>query len=263
MRVLPRLMLAKIAFRSFFLQSSWNYRGMMNMGFLYAIAPGLDRLHEPGPAREAAYLRHLEYFNTNPYFASIVMGVTLALEERLSHGEITEDIIHDTKEGLMTACAAIGDGLFWDSWRPFVAAAALTFAFGNYLMTPLIFLALYNLPHLYFRFFGIYWGYREGTHIIRSLRQFQFPQIRQGLRYGTLVLLAYLIPNHVNLHTPFLLTNLPLEYFYFGEKVVQGIGALLLVALGTTAYRARIDVLLISFLLMVCALVLYHWGILI
>lgn len=263
MRTLSRYMLARIAFRSFFLQSSWNYRGMMSMGFLYSISPGLDQLHGPGPAREAAYMRHLEYFNTNPYFSSIVMGVTLALEERLSRGEIAEDIIHDTKEGLMTACAAIGDGLFWDSWRPFVAAAALTFAFGNYLMTPLIFLALYNLPALYFRFAGIFWGYREGTHVIRSLRGFQFPQIRQNLRYGTLVLLAYLIPNHVNLHTPFLLTNLPLEYFYFGEKVVQGIGAIILVTLGTLAYRARVDVLLISFLLMVCALVLYHWGILI
>jgi PTS system mannose-specific IID component len=256
-------MLVKVAFRSFFLQASWNYRGMMSMGFLYAISPALDRLHPDSSAREAAYMRHLEYFNTNPYFASVVMGVTLALEERLSRGEIAEDIIHDTKEGLMTACAAIGDGLFWDSWRPFVAVAALTFAFGNYLMTPLIFLALYNLPHLYFRFAGIFWGYREGTHVIRSLRKFPFPQIRQNLRYGTMVLLAYLIPNHVNLHTPFLLTNLPLEYFYFGEKVVQGLGALILVTLGTVAYRARVDVLLISFLLMVCALVFYHWGILI
>lgn len=260
---LSRLMLTRIAFRSFFLQSSWNYRGMMSMGFLYAISPALDSIHDSQHAREDAYMRHLEYFNTNPYLSSIVMGVTLALEERLSRGEIAEDIIHDTKEGLMTACAAIGDGLFWDSWRPFVAAAALTFAFGNYLLTPLIFLALYNLPHLYFRFAGVFWGYYQGTHVIRSLRQFRFPQIRQNLRYGTMILLAYLIPNHVNLHTPFLLTNLPLEYFYFGEKVVQGIGALFLVTLGTIAYRARIDVLMISFLLMVCALVFFHWGILI
>jgi PTS system mannose-specific IID component len=256
MNNLNRLMLARVAFRSFFLQSSWNYRGMMSMGFLYAIAPALDQIHQNNDSREGAYMRHLEYFNTNPYFSSIVMGVTLALEERLSRGEINEDIIHDTKEGLMTACAAIGDGLFWDSWRPFVAAAALTFAFGNYLLTPLIFLALYNLPHLYFRFAGVFWGYYQGTHVIKLLRQFGFPQIRQNLR-------AYLIPNHVNLHTPFLLTNLPLEYFYFGEKVVQGIGAIFLVALGTIAYRARIDVLMISFLLMVCALVFYHWGILI
>lgn len=262
-RKLQSFTLLRIAFRSFFLQSSWNYRGMMNMGFLYAISPGLDIFHEAGSDREAAYTRHLEYFNTNPYFASIVMGVTLALEERLSRGEIGEDIIRDTKEGLMTACAAIGDGLFWDSWRPFVAALALVFAFGNYLMTPLIFLAIYNIPHLYFRFAGIFWGYREGTHVIRSLKKFQFPHIRKGLRYGTLVLLAYLIPNHVNVHTPFLLTNLPLKFFYFGEKVVQGICALLLVGLGTVVYRARVDVMLISFLLMICALVLFHWGILI
>ena len=233
------------------------------MGFLYALSPGLDKIYPEGPDREDAYIRHLEYFNTNPYFASIVLGVTLSLEERLSKGEITEDIIHDTKEGLMTACAAIGDGLFWDSWRPFVAVTALAFAFGNYLLTPLIFLTLYNIPHLYFRFAGIFWGYEQGTHVIRSLRSFNFPKIRETLRYGTMVFLCYLIPNHVNLHTPFLLTNVPLELFYFGEKLVQGIGAISIVALGTAAYKAKIDVLMISFLLMVSALVLYHWGILI
>ena len=93
MRRLTRMMLARIAFRSFFLQSSWNYRGMMSMGFLYAISPALDQIHQSTHAREGAYLRHLEYFNTNPYFSSIVMGVTLALEERLSHGQIAEAII--------------------------------------------------------------------------------------------------------------------------------------------------------------------------
>jgi mannose PTS system EIID component len=260
---LSSFVLLQVAFRSFFLQASWNYRGMMSLGFLYAIRPALDLIHPDGPARQAAYLRHLEYFNTNPYLAPIVMGVTISLEERLSRGEIGEDIIHDTKEGLMTACAAVGDGFFWDSWRPFVAAAALVLAFGNYLLTPLLFLALYNIPHLYFRFRGIFWGYRLGTDVIRLLRRFQIQRARSALRYATLVLLCYLIPNHVNLHTPFLLTNLPLEYFYFGEKVVQGIGAAVVVSLTALAYQARIDVLMISFLLMVSALVLYHWGILI
>ncbi len=65
---MSRLMLMRVAFRSFFLQSSWNYRGMMSMGFLYAIGPALDQIHQTPPAREDAYLRHLEYFNTNPYF---------------------------------------------------------------------------------------------------------------------------------------------------------------------------------------------------
>lgn len=263
MNKLSNMMLLKLAFRTFFLQASWNYRGMMSLGFLYAVRPALDLIYPPGTARDNAYLRHLEYFNTNPYFSSIIIGVLVQLEERLKNKEISEDILHDTKEGLMTACAAIGDGLFWDSWRPFVAALTLVFAFNNYLLTPIIFLFIYNLPSLYFRFVGIFWGYNHGTDVIRKLRQFNFPQIRNNLRIGTMVFIAYLIPNHVNLHTPFLLSRTSLMYFYLGEKIVQGVGALILVLLCSAAYKAKIDVLMISFLLMIGALVLYHWGILI
>ncbi len=262
---LSRWLLFKIAVRSFLLQASWNYRGMMSMGFLYSIAPGLDYIYDDKKARELAYMRHFEYFNTNPYFSSIVMGVTLALEEKYKSGDklINPEVIHNTKDALMTSLAGIGDGLFWDSWRPFVATLAIVFAAGNYKLTPFIFLILYNIPHLYFRFAGIYWGYDEGMNVSKKLKQFMFPQIRQTLRMGTLALLAYLIPNHVNLHTPYLLANVRLELFYFGEKVVQGLGALILVTLGTIAYRQEVNVLLISFLLLIFALVFYHWGILI
>ncbi|HNV68469.1 MAG TPA: PTS system mannose/fructose/sorbose family transporter subunit IID [Candidatus Ozemobacteraceae bacterium] len=260
---LSRLTLLQVAFRSFFLQASWNFRGMMSMGFLYAIKPALDQIYADPELRRQAYVRHMKYFNTNPYFSSILMGVVLALEERVARREITDDIIDDTKEGLMSAFAAVGDGFFWDSWRPFVATFALLFAFNNFLLTPIIFLTLYNLPHLYLRFRGVFWGYRMGTDVIRILGRFQLPRVRLGLRYATMVLLAYLVANHVNLHTPLLITNLPMEYFYWGEKIVQGIGATLLVGLSALAYRSKIDVLTISFLLMLLALLLYHWGILI
>ncbi len=260
---LSKWLLFKIALRSLLLQASWNYRGMMSMGFLYSIAPGLDYIYENQNAREMAYMRHFEYFNTNPYFSSIVMGVTLALEEKYKNGEkvVDPEMIHNTKEALMTSLAAIGDGLFWDSWRPFVATFSIIFATANYSLTPFVFLILYNLPHLYFRFAGIYWGYEDGMNVIRRLKQFKFPQIRQTLRMGTLVLLAYLIPNHVNIHTPYLLSNLKYEYYLYGEKVVQGLCALTLVTLGTFAYREKVNVLLISFLLLIFALVFYHWGI--
>ena len=260
---LSKKLLFKIALRSFLLQASWNYRGMTSMGFLYSIAPGLDSIYDDKNARELAYMRHFEYFNTNPYFSSIVMGVTLALEEKYHDGDkaVDPEMIHNTKDALMTSLAAIGDGFFWDSWRPYVAAFAIVFAAANNSFTPFLFLILYNIPHLYFRFAGIYWGYEDGMNVIRRLKNFNFPQIRQALRMGTLVLLAYLIPNHVNVHTPFLVANLPLELFYFGEKVVQGLIALLLVSLGTLAYREKVNVLLISFLLLIFALVFYHWGI--
>ncbi|MBI3039300.1 PTS system mannose/fructose/sorbose family transporter subunit IID [bacterium] len=263
MQALNRTLLWNIAFRSFFLQASWNYHGMMNMGFLYALKPGLDKIYIEASDRQEAYKRHLEYFNTNPYFASTIMGVILNLEERFQKGEIGEDIIRDTKEGLMTAFAAIGDGLFWDSWRPFVAALALLLAFENFLITPILFLILYNIPHLILRFKGINLGYKMGTDVIHILPRFQIQRVREGLRYATLTLLCFLIPNYVNLHTPFLISHRLNEFFFFLEKIVQGIGASLAVALVSIAYHAKIDVLMISFLLMVSALLLHHWEILI
>lgn len=265
---LSKKLLFKVALRSFLLQASWNYRGMMSMGFLYSIAPGLDYIYEDKNARELAYMRHFEYFNTNPYFASIVMGVTLYLEEKYKNGDkyVDPEMIHNTKEALMTSLAAIGDGFFWDNWRPYVACFAIVFAAANNSFTPFIFLFLYNLPHLYFRFAGIYWGYEEGVNVIRKLKNFNFPQMRQSLRIGTLVLLAYLIPNFVRVNTPiftsyYIAQKLSSDQYQFCQKVVQGVIALLLVYLGTMAYREKVNVLLISFFLLILALMFYHWGI--
>ncbi|MBF0543552.1 MAG: PTS system mannose/fructose/sorbose family transporter subunit IID [Candidatus Riflebacteria bacterium] len=260
--VLSNALLLRIAFRSFFLQASWNFRGMMNMGLLYSLKPGLDEIYADPELRASAYRRHLDYFNTNPYFSSILMGVLLFLEEKLATKEIAEDIMVDTKEGLMTAFAAVGDSFFWDSWRPFVATLAVLLAFNNLLFTPILFLLIYNIPHLYLRFFGIFWGYRMGPDVIRILPKFQMQKLRPTLRFTTLALLCFLIPNFVNLHTPFLIT-FSSEYFFLGEKIVQGFGACLLVGLAALGYKAGIDVLMISFLLMVVALLFHHWGILI
>lgn len=262
---LTRWQLIRVAFRSFFLQASWNYRGMMSMGFLYAIAPGLDVIYKNNPDREQAYMRHFEYFNTNPYFSSIVLGATLSLEEKLHDGDksVTPELIHTAKDNLMTSLAAIGDGLFWDSWRPFVAALSLVFAASNLWTTPFVFFILYNIPHLYLRFAGVFWGYEEGMGVARKLRKFQFPLIRDTLRMGTLTLLAYLVANHINIHTPFLI-GIDIMYLYLmGEKVVQGLVSFGLVALGVWAIRHKVNVFLISFLLLIFALVFYHWGILI
>ncbi len=263
LQTLDRTTLLRVAWRSFFVQASWNYRGMMNMGFLFTLRPGLDRIHTGEDARKAAYRRHLEYFNTNPYFSALVAGVVLSLEERLARAEIDEDVIRDTKEGLMTAFAALGDGLFWDAWRPFVAAVALVFAFTNVLFAPLIFVALYNLPHFACRFYGVFLGYRQGTDVIHMVGRIDLPRVREKLRHATLLTLGFLIANHVRVHTPYLLSTLPIQWFYFGEKVVQSAGATLLVGILAIAYRARVDVLMISFLLMTAALLLHHWGVLI
>ena len=58
--------------RSWAIQDSWNYERQMNMGFLFGIAPTLDRLYpdDKDPQQLAhkkeAYQRHMAFYNCTP-----------------------------------------------------------------------------------------------------------------------------------------------------------------------------------------------------
>ncbi|WP_143875326.1 PTS system mannose/fructose/sorbose family transporter subunit IID, partial [Oenococcus oeni] len=91
-----------VAWRSTFIQGSWNYERMQNGGWVYALIPALNKLYKTKEDRAAAYKRHLVFFNTHPYLASPIIGVTLALEEDRANGAPVDDVaIQGVKVGMM------------------------------------------------------------------------------------------------------------------------------------------------------------------
>ena len=103
-----------VALRSTFLQGSWNYERMQNGGWCFAMIPAIKKLYTTKEDQIAALKRHLEFFNTHPYVASPVIGVTLALEEDKANGAPVEDsAIQGVKVGMMGPLAGVGDPVFW------------------------------------------------------------------------------------------------------------------------------------------------------
>jgi len=99
-----------VALRSTFLQGSWNYERMQNGGWCFAMIPAIKKLYTNKEDQIAALKRHLEFFNTHPYVASPVIGVTLALEEDKANGAPVEDsAIQGVKVGMMGPLAGVGD----------------------------------------------------------------------------------------------------------------------------------------------------------
>ena len=82
-----------VMLRSQFLQGSWNYERMQNGGWAYSLIPALKKLYPNKDDAAAALKRHLEFFNTHPYIAAPILGVTLALEEERANGAITEPLV--------------------------------------------------------------------------------------------------------------------------------------------------------------------------
>lgn len=136
---------------------------MQSLGFVFALAPVLQKLYTSPEERVRSFLRHLKFFNTHPYFASFILGAVAQMEEKHAQtGRPSEEEIVSFKTMVSGPYAAIGDTFFWGALKPFGAALGLAFIFLGGPMAflgPLVFFMVYNLFHLQIRVMGVVWGY--------------------------------------------------------------------------------------------------------
>lgn len=146
---LPPKVRRRVWLRQFLLQGCWNYGGMQNVGFAYSILPALRSIYRDRPEEFLrAVRRHLEFFNTHPVMASVILGASLRLEERVARGETDPRAVGTFKVGLMGSLGAIGDSYFWGALRPMASAAGALLALIHPLLGILALLALYNLSQI-------------------------------------------------------------------------------------------------------------------
>lgn len=241
----PRLstgVLSRVLLRSFLLQASWNFDRLQSLGVAYVLAPALHQFYRDEDLA-LAYARHLEYFNTHPFLAGPVLGITLSLEEARSQGKTGYLEVKEFKNMIMAPYAAMGDAFFWGGVRPLAAAIALFFAFRGSLLAPVVFLLLFNLPHFWFRWVGLFRGYTLGLRAIDDIGRFHLPDLAIRCKEATVILLgalcAYLC--FIALRTE-------------GVSTAWGLTALPLVAGGGWLIRKGVSALML--VLTVCTLVL-------
>ncbi|MFA5654892.1 MAG: PTS system mannose/fructose/sorbose family transporter subunit IID [Desulfomonilia bacterium] len=152
---LSKRVIIKIIWRFFFVQGAWNFRGMQNIGFVYAMLPGLKKVR-PADAEKAAK-KYLRFFNTHPYMAPAIGGVFLNIEER---GD--EAVVEKLRPGISGSLAALGDTFFWATLKPIIALLLLLALMGDNLWAMVLVLLLYNGIHLWAMTWGFARGYRNG-----------------------------------------------------------------------------------------------------
>jgi len=188
---LPWMTFANMYLRSFLLQASWNFERLQNLGFFYMILPGL-RIIYGNNIPEDVRLQHSAYFNTHPYFAPLVAGTLLRLEsDRTAGRELAVDA-ETYKKMVMAPFAAVGDSLFWGGVRPLAAIIGLLFASQGSLWAPVVFLVLFNLPHLLFRGAGLVLGYSQGLKAVETMQKCRLPDLAVRLKESTTVLIGAL-----------------------------------------------------------------------
>lgn len=199
---IPRRVMWKVFLRSQMLQASWNYERMQSMGYAYILEPALDHLFTDTDERLKRKLRHLEFYNTNPFVSNVVTGINVALEERLqaTRDESYDRLVTSIKLGMMGPLAGIGDSIYWGTLRPLLASVSATFALRGSVLGPLLFFFSWNAIRLSSLGGLLWYGYWLGTRIVDIIATGVLRQVTEIATIVGLVVMGALVANwtHIN-----------------------------------------------------------------
>ena len=215
-----------VMLRSQFLQGSWNYERMQNGGWAYSLIPALKKLYPDKNDASAALKRHLEFFNTHPYIAAPILGVTLALEEEKANGtQIEDSAIQGVKIGMMGPLAGIGDPVFWFTVRPILGAIAASLAASGSIIAPLFFFIVWNIIRIGFLWYTQEFGYQKGTEITQDLSGGLLQTITKGASILGMFVMGILVQRWTSINFPMIVSKVPLSegaFVKFPEGQVNG-----------------------------------------
>ena len=201
-----------VCWRSTFLQGSGNYERMQNGGWAYSMIPALKKLYTTKEDRAAALKRHLEFFNTHPYLAAPILGVTLALEEDRANGAPVDDVaINGVKVGMMGPLAGVGDPVFWFTARPIIGALGASLAISGNIVGPILFFVLWNVLRIAFLCYTQEFGYRAGSKITDDLSGGLLQKVTRGAAMMGMFVLGALIERWVSIKFTPVVSKTPVQ----------------------------------------------------
>ena len=143
--------------------TTFNYDTQLAPAVVFGIGPLLRKIYPDDDEYVEALNNHFRYFNTHPWVAHLVLGATLALEDK--EGISAADAVQNTKVSLMGPLAGIGDTLIWTLLPTILGSIAGYMALeGNPVGT--ILWLLTNVFFIAVRTQLMWVGYREGTKLI-------------------------------------------------------------------------------------------------
>ena len=212
--------------RSTTLLGSFNFERMQSMGCCVTMMPAIKRLYSKKEDQAAALKRHLEFFNTQPWIGSTIMGVTAAMEQEKANGvDIDDATISGIKVGLMGPLAGVGDPIFWGTIRIVLAALGASLAMNNgNLAGPIMFFLGINIARFLTRWYGLKYGYEKGTEIVGDMEGGVLQKLTQGASILGLFVMGSFVSKWTSINVPLVLSKYTNQA---GEEVVITVQSIL------------------------------------
>jgi len=168
--LISKNVIRKVFFRSLAMEANFNFETWQNTGFAFSIIPVLRKLYSTKETIAKALTRHLQFFNTTAHGSTLILGITAAMEEQNSNkDDFDEESINAVKLGLMGPLAGVFDSFFWGTLKVIAAGVGISLALKGNILGPILFLLIFNIPHLVLRYNLTFIGYKAGNKFLQNL----------------------------------------------------------------------------------------------
>ena len=201
---LSKGVIRSLFFRSLTLEANFNFETWQNTGFAFSIIPVLKKLYHTKETMASALKRHLQLFNTSPYGSTLIIGITAAMEEQNTlDPDFDEESISSVKLGLMGPLAGVFDSLFWGTFKVIAAGVGTSLAIKGNILGPILFLLIFNVPHLLLRYNLTFIGYNTGTKFLQNLSKSNvMDKLTQGAAILGLMVVGAMPATLMSIKTP-------------------------------------------------------------
>jgi len=209
-QVSPNKRYSQYFWRSWAIQDSWNYERQMNMGFLYGIAPTIDRLYpdendpEQVAKRKEAYERHMAFYNCTPQTSAFVLGLASSMEEEYARDpeNFDPETINAVKTSLMGPLSGIGDSFFQGTIRTIAFGLGTALAAQGSMLGPVLAMVISAVFSIPITWYAGKFGYEMGNSSLDRLQSGTMEKIMYACGIVGLMAIGGMVATLIGITTP-------------------------------------------------------------
>ncbi|MGL5434575.1 MAG: PTS system mannose/fructose/sorbose family transporter subunit IID [Lachnospiraceae bacterium] len=181
----------------------YNYETQQAPSVAFCMAKALRKIYKNEDDYVKAMDNHFKFFNVTPHMGNIILGATLAMEEK--DGLKAYDAVQNLKASLMGPLSGVGDALVWVLLPTVFGSIAGYMALQGNPIGALLWIAINFL--LYFAKMGLFeLGYQSGTKLITTMSE-KINIFTDAISVLGLMVIGTLIATSVKISTPFTFTT--------------------------------------------------------